>query len=461
MPFRDHVWPKFLRENAVRVLQARGPDHASEPSNAAFDAALAAGGAIDTSVGVPKSREEMFEFYGFIRDQAQGRGVEAGRGRASRCPAGYMFKEPPGWDADELGDPVEFLIAEQDRHGITKAIVSRRGRRQGARAVREHPDRFFAVASASTRTTGMEAVPQDRAASPTSSTSSASGAFPAGLYPQVAVDDKKWFPIYTKCVELDIPFASTMGVPGPRIPFSPQDVARLDEVCWFFPELKFVTRHGCEPWTELAVKLMLKWPNLYYSTTAFAPKHYPEGHHRLREHPRRRQDHLERATSPPASATTASSPSCPTSPFRDHVWPKFLHENAVTGLQARRMSDRPMAPRGPLTGIKVLEIPSIGPTQFAGMALGDLGAEVLRLDRATSVAAGSGMIPASPYASLDRNRRSMGIDLKHPDGAETVLAALRVAPTSSSRGSDPAWPSGSASARTSRSSATPGSSTAA
>ncbi len=76
---------------------------------------------------------------------------------------------------------------------------------------------------------------------------------------------------------------------------------------------------------------------------------------------------------------------------------------------------------GPLTGYRVLEIPSIGPTQFAGMALGDLGAEVLRLDRATSVAAGSGMIPASPYASLDRNRRSMGIDLKHPRGAETVL----------------------------------------
>ena len=35
-------------------------------------------------------------------------------------------------------------------------------------------------------------------------------------------------------------------------------------------------RHGAEPWTELAVKLMLKWPNLYYSTSAFAPKHYPK-----------------------------------------------------------------------------------------------------------------------------------------------------------------------------------------
>ena len=35
-------------------------------------------------------------------------------------------------------------------------------------------------------------------------------------------------------------------------------------------------RHGAEPWVDLAVKLLLKWPNLYYSTSAFAPKHYPK-----------------------------------------------------------------------------------------------------------------------------------------------------------------------------------------
>ena len=52
-----------------------------------------------------------------------------------------------------------------------------------------------------------------------------------------------------------------------------QEVALIDEVCWFFPELKFVMRHGAEPWTELAVKLMLQYPNLSYMTSAFAPKH--------------------------------------------------------------------------------------------------------------------------------------------------------------------------------------------
>ena len=56
----------------------------------------------------------------------------------------------------------------------------------------------------------------------------------------------------------------------------PQHVERIDKVMFDFPDLVFVTRHGCEPWVELAVKLMLKWPNLYYSTSAFAPKYYPK-----------------------------------------------------------------------------------------------------------------------------------------------------------------------------------------
>ncbi len=100
--------------------------------------------------------------------------------------------------------------------------------------------------------------------------------FPAGCNPQVPINDKRMYPIYAKCVELDIPIFVCVGVPGPRVPMACQHMELVDEVCWFFPELRFVTRHGCEPWTELAMKLMLKWPNLYYSTSAFAPRYYPQ-----------------------------------------------------------------------------------------------------------------------------------------------------------------------------------------
>ena len=77
---------------------------------------------------------------------------------------------------------------------------------------------------------------------------------------------------------------------------------------------------------------------------------------------------------------------------------------------------------GPLSGIRVLEIPNIGPLQHAGMILSDLGADVLRLDRAAHVRAGTGMQgPVGPFSVLDRGRRSAGVDLKDPGGAEVVL----------------------------------------
>jgi alpha-methylacyl-CoA racemase len=61
--------------------------------------------------------------------------------------------------------------------------------------------------------------------------------------------------------------------------------------------------------------------------------------------------------------------------------------------------------------------------QFAGMLLSDLGAEVLRVDRAADVATGRTVAggSAAPYSVIDRGRRSIGVDLKHPDGAGIVL----------------------------------------
>ncbi|MDQ1380380.1 MAG: alpha-methylacyl-CoA racemase [Actinomycetota bacterium] len=78
---------------------------------------------------------------------------------------------------------------------------------------------------------------------------------------------------------------------------------------------------------------------------------------------------------------------------------------------------------GPLAGIRVIELPNIGPVQFAGMLLSDLGAEVLRVDRATDVATGRSVAggTASAFSVIDRGRRSVGVDLKHPGGAEVVL----------------------------------------
>ena len=79
---------------------------------------------------------------------------------------------------------------------------------------------------------------------------------------------------------------------------------------------------------------------------------------------------------------------------------------------------------GPLTGYRIIELAGIGPGPFAGMMLSDMGAEVLRVDRAQAVR-GEGPVPAADV--LGRNRKSVGVDLKHPEGRETVLRLVEKA----------------------------------
>jgi len=74
---------------------------------------------------------------------------------------------------------------------------------------------------------------------------------------------------------------------------------------------------------------------------------------------------------------------------------------------------------GPLTGLKVVEIAGIGPGPFCGMLLADLGADVVRVDRAQNVRGGDPGMP--PGDLLNRGRRSIGVDLKSPEGVGVVL----------------------------------------
>lgn len=152
--------------------------------------------------------------------------------------------------------------------------------------------------------------------------------FPSGVVPQVPINDKWMWPIYTTCVELDLPIMVNVGVPGPRLPMAPQLVEHVDEVCWFFPELKFVMRHGAEPWERLACKLMLKYPNLYYSTSAFAPRYYPSAVVEFAN--TRGSDQVMYAGYYPAGLSLERIfAELPEVPFREDVWPKFLGGNAA------------------------------------------------------------------------------------------------------------------------------------
>ena len=157
------------------------------------------------------------------------------------------------------------------------------------------------------------------------------GVFPSGTFPQVPINDKLMYPIYAKCVELGIPAFCCAGVPGPRLKFAPQHVELIDEVMFDFPQLVFVTRHGCEPWTEMAVKLMLKWPGLHYSTSAFAPRYYPKD---VIDFANQRGSNkiIYAGYFPMGLSLERIMTEMRDVGLKDEVWPKFLRTNALRVL---------------------------------------------------------------------------------------------------------------------------------
>src|SRR3977135_3240531 len=139
-----------------------------------------------------------------------------------------MFKDVPD-EVDEDKDPVDGTIGEMDRFGVDVGVLG--------------PPRLT-----------LQRTHRD----------------PGALLP---ADDPKAYAVYAACVELDVPIVVNAGIAGPRFPSACQHVERFDQVCFDFPELRIGMRHGAEPWEELAVKLMLKWPGLYYMTAAYSPNY--------------------------------------------------------------------------------------------------------------------------------------------------------------------------------------------
>jgi predicted TIM-barrel fold metal-dependent hydrolase len=249
-----------------------------------------------------------------------------------KMPAEYLFKDIPRLAANQ--DYVRFLVEQMDLHGIDVALVGYfEGSEAAAAARRDFPQRFIFDYPANPNL-GMDEIRRVRRVHAEFGIKSVS-VFPCGLNPQVPINDKKMYPLYATCVELGLPILVNVGVPGPRVPMQAQKLEYVDEVCWFFPELKFVMRHGAEPWEALAVKLMLKYPNLYYSTSAFAPKHYPQA---IIDYANTRGAHkiMYAGYYPMGLSLERIFRELPEVPFKDEVWPAFLSVNArrVFGIGA-------------------------------------------------------------------------------------------------------------------------------
>jgi uncharacterized protein len=193
-----------------------------------------------------------------------------------RFEVGYLF----GGVAERIarGTSPGDLVAAMDAAGVERAVLTAGflGRAaaelpQLREAVEAYPDRFAASVVIDPRT-GLDAVRTVRRAVEECGVRLVRM---LGYETQLPYNHAVYYPVYATCAELGVPVGLNVGLPGPLVAGSAQDPLPVDDVCAFFPELTVVLSHGGEPWPELCVKLLLKWPNLHYMSSAFSPKYIP------------------------------------------------------------------------------------------------------------------------------------------------------------------------------------------
>ena len=171
------------------------------------------------------------------------------------------------------------LLEDMDANGVEKAILITKMGKEPDRAQRyaaERPDRFKLAVGGMNLLRPMptlrrlEAFVRDN---PVANATVGPSFWGDGMYP---ASDAVYYPLYTKCCELDLPLCMNTGIPGPPIPGEVQHPMHLDRVCIRFPELRLCMIHGADPWWDTAIRLMIKYKNLRMMTSAWSPKRLPE-----------------------------------------------------------------------------------------------------------------------------------------------------------------------------------------
>jgi predicted TIM-barrel fold metal-dependent hydrolase len=221
---------------------------------------------------------------------------------------------------------MEEMLEIMDRSGVEKAILSIAAESPSEEVLRfaqDEPDRFVLSAYVDPRN-GMAAL---RALESVVREQSVVLARVTPFMIDLPPNDRAYYPLYAKCIELDIAVSVNTGIPGPPAPGRCQDPMFLDEVCLFFPELKLVMAHGADPWWSVAIRLMIKYANLYLMTSAYAPRYFPaELIHYMNT---RGQDKIIFATDHPVLSVERCLAEAQQLDLREGVLDKFLYQNAA------------------------------------------------------------------------------------------------------------------------------------
>lgn len=232
---------------------------------------------------------------------------------------------------------VDELLEAMDRAGVEKCILTTTAEAPAEHVLsfpRKHPDRFVLSISLDPRN-GMRSL---RALEALVRNEPVVLARITPFMINLPPDDRVYYPVYTKCIDMDLPIAINTGIPGPPMPGRCQDPMYLDEVCVFFPELKLVMAHGADPWWDVAIRLMIKYRNLYMQTSAYAPRYFPP--QLIHFMNTRGQDKIMFASDHPVLSFERCIAEAQQLDLREGVLDKFLYANAHRLFFERGASQR-------------------------------------------------------------------------------------------------------------------------
>ncbi len=217
------------------------------------------------------------------------------------------------------------MLQTMDEHGVEKAILTVDCRAPSEHVLSfcaAHPERFALAASVDPRA-GMRGcwAFEDLARS--------HPVVMARVVPfqhDLAPNHRLYYPIYAKCIELDLPISINTGIPGPPVPGECQHPMHLDRVCLDFPELEICMAHGADPWWSVAIRLMIKYRRLHLMTSAYSPRYLPpEVIHFMNT---RGSDKILFATDHPVLSIERCVREAKELDLRDGVLDKYLYANA-------------------------------------------------------------------------------------------------------------------------------------
>lgn len=167
----------------------------------------------------------------------------------------------------------ERLIADMDKAGIATGLLVGAANKTYGDIHRKYPGRFITLATFDP-SDGMRAV---REFERLVREDGVNGLRLSALYNCVPANDRRYYPFYAKCVELDVPVRiyTAMNYANDR-PYDLGHPRYLDDVAIDFPELRIVAGLAGWPWVNEMVGLLRRHPNLYVDTAAHHPRYFAQ-----------------------------------------------------------------------------------------------------------------------------------------------------------------------------------------